>query len=513
VTDLLTLVDDVARLRVLVVGDAVLDVYLRGTAGRIGREAPVPVVDVQHRDQAPGGAANVAVNARALGAAVDFLTVVGVDHDADLLCAGLTAAGVSTQHVLRDASRRTATKQRLLADGHMLVRFDEGAPTGLSPATAEDLLRRLDSLAATADVIIVSDYGYGVLSDQAVRRLRRLQQHRRDTGRVLVADARCPQRYRDVEVTAVKASYAEAAPLLRAAEPAGRQAGLEAAGLEAAARPQTGSTGGRADAVIAGFDRLPTQTGADIVAVTLDRDGAVVCQRGRPPYRTHGRPTTPARASGAGDAYTVGLALGLGAGAAMPMAAELAAAVAAGAVGRDVTSACSLADLREVLLGSGTCLVELERLVPRIAFLRRQGTTVVFTNGCFDILHSGHVEFLNRAKAQGDVLVVGLNGDDSIRALKGPDRPVNPLADRAQVLAALTCVDHVVAFDAPTAVELIERLRPHIYVKGGDYTPGMLPETPAAARVGAEVRILPYTEARSTTDILARIRATPVGPG
>jgi D-beta-D-heptose 7-phosphate kinase/D-beta-D-heptose 1-phosphate adenosyltransferase len=258
--------------------------------------------------------------------------------------------------------------------------------------------------------------------------------------------------------------------------------------------------------VLAAAERLPDATGAHIVAVTLDHEGAVVCERGRPPYRTYSRPAASVRACGAGDSFTAGLALALGTDADTPTAAEIASAAAAVVLARDGTSTCSAHDLREHLADAGARLEDAKRLAERLAFHKRQGRCVVFTNGCFDILHRGHVDLLNRAKALGDVLVVGLNTDDSIRRLKGTDRPVNRLEDRAQVLAALSCVDHLVAFDGETASDLLEVLRPDVYVKGGDYTQEMLPEAPVISRLGGVVRILPYLEDRSTSGIIARIR-------
>jgi D-beta-D-heptose 7-phosphate kinase/D-beta-D-heptose 1-phosphate adenosyltransferase len=251
---------------------------------------------------------------------------------------------------------------------------------------------------------------------------------------------------------------------------------------------------------------LHERVGAEVVAVTLDRDGAVICERGRPPYRTWSRPVPQSRACGAGDSFAAALTLALAAGGDATVAAEVAQAAAAVVTGREGTSACSLEDLREMLAVTAPVLEPLERLAERVAFHRRQGRRVVFTNGCFDLLHRGHVDLLNRAKALGDVLVVGLNSDESIARLKGPDRPVTRLEDRAQVLAALSAVDHLVAFDDPTATGLITRLRPDVYVKGGDYRQDMLPEAPAVQACGGTLRILPYLEDRSTTAVIERIR-------
>lgn len=480
--NLLPRIEEFARIRVVVVGDAMLDGYLRGTTERLCREAPVPVLAVDSTEHVPGGAANVAANVRSLGASVEFVAVVGADDDGALLRAALADRDVSTEHLVTDPTLRTPAKRRLVAGEHMLVRFDEGRPHPVTGAAEEAVLRRLEQVVPAADVVIVSDYEYGVMTDRVVARLAELH---RAGARVLVVDAKSVLRYAGVGATAVKPNYDEVRPLLPAEAPRG------------ASRP---------DDVLAAADRLPEVSGAHIVAVTLDDEGAVICERGRPPYRTYSRPTSSSRACGAGDSYTAALALALASGADTPEAAELASGAAAVILGRAGTSVCSADDLREHLAGTGARLEDVGRLAARREFHRRQGRRLVFTNGCFDILHRGHVDFLNQAKALGDVLVVGLNSDDSVRRLKGPERPVNRLEDRAEVLAALSCVDHLVAFDGDTAVDLLDVLRPDVYVKGGDYTTEMLPEAPTVARIGATVRILPYLEDRSTTGIITRIR-------
>jgi D-beta-D-heptose 7-phosphate kinase/D-beta-D-heptose 1-phosphate adenosyltransferase len=247
-------------------------------------------------------------------------------------------------------------------------------------------------------------------------------------------------------------------------------------------------------------------TGARLAAVTLDRDGALFFERGSPPYRTYARPAANSRAAGAGDTFVGALALGLAAGAHTPVVAELAAAAAAVVVAKDGTAACYAQELREYVSAGGKYVPDLRRLAARVEFLRQQGRRIVFTNGCFDILHRGHITYLNQAKALGDVLVVGVNSDDGIRRLKGPDRPINTLEDRIQVLAALSCVDHLTAFDEDTPCNLIQALRPHVFVKGGDYTRERLPEAPLVEAFGGVVQILPYLQDRSTTGIIERIQ-------
>jgi D-beta-D-heptose 7-phosphate kinase/D-beta-D-heptose 1-phosphate adenosyltransferase len=482
VTALRPVLDALPGAAVLVVGDALLDDYLHGGGTRICREAPVPVVTVSERRPVPGGAGNVAANAAALGGRLRLLSVVGDDAAGATLTDALVRADVSGDDVLVEPGRCTVVKRRVMAGEQMLVRIDEGEPAPLQPATRAAVLERLPALFAAADVVVVSDYGYGLLDDEVVAALAALQ---RTSPRVLVVDAREVARYRHVGPTAVTPSFDEVRALLAAPAAPGAD---------------------RADRVVAECARLHDVTGAALLAVTLDRDGAVVCERDRPAYRTWTRPVPHSRACGAGDSFTSALALALAAGADAPVAAELAQAAAQVVTARDGTSTCSLDDLREHLAETTTRLETVAALAERVAFHRRQGRRVVFTNGCFDLLHRGHIDLLNRAKALGDVLVVGVNSDASMRQLKGPERPINRLEDRAQVLAALSAVDHLVAFDAPTARELVELLQPNVYVKGGDYTADMVPEAPHVEAYGGRVLILPYLEDRSTTALIERIR-------
>lgn len=462
------LLHDFARLRVLVVGDALLDDYLYGAGLRIAREAPIPAVTVGQRRPVPGGAANTAANVAALGASVHFLTVLGDDADGRTLRSALLAQGVPDADLLVEPGRVTAAKRRVVAGDQLVVRFDEGGPAPLQPATEELLITRLRELLPGADAVIVSDYDHGVVGDAVVDALTALRAQRRGP---LVVDARRVARYRAVRASAVKPNYDEVRALLPAA-------------------PTPGGTGGRAEAVVAGCEALLDATGADMAAVTLDRDGAVLCERGRPTYRTWTRPVPHSRACGAGDSYTAALALALGAGADGPSAAEIAQAAAAVVTGRDGTSVCSIDDLREHLAETTTRLEDPDGLGERLAYHRRQGRRIVFTNGFFDVLHRGHVDLLNRAKALGDVLVVGLNADDADGALR------NTLEDRAGVLAALSSVDHLVAFAGPTADALIDLVRPDVYVKGGDYTADMVPETASVRAAGGVVQIVPYLQDR-----------------
>jgi D-beta-D-heptose 7-phosphate kinase/D-beta-D-heptose 1-phosphate adenosyltransferase len=479
-SDLAALVPRLAGLRLLVVGEAMLDAYLEGGSSRISAEAPVPVVAVGARRHGPGGAANAAANAAALGASVRFLSVTGDDRDGELLRDALAAYGVPPDDVLAEAGRETLAKSRVSAAGQMLVRFDTGSTGPLAARTEDALLERLDGALRDADAVLVSDYGYGVLSPRA--RARIAESQRRDP-RVLVVDAKDLAAYRDAGVTAVKPNFEQAVALLG---PAG--------------------TGARAEVVAELGGRILDATGAAIAAVTLDREGAVVLERGSAPYRTFARRSPDSRAAGAGDTFAAALALALAAGADTPSAAELASAAAGVVVAKRGTSLCSAEELRAALAGGTKVVRDRARLDGLLARHREEGRTVVLTNGCFDLLHRGHVTYLSRAKTLGDVLVVGLNSDASVARLKGPERPLTPLDDRAHVLAALSGVDLVVPFEEDTPVELVRAVRPDVFVKGGDYTREMLPEARVVEELGGRVELLPYVEERSTTGLIERIR-------
>jgi len=470
--------------RVVVLGEAILDTYLHGHAERLSREAPVPIVSLDHRDDAPGGAANTAVNLARLGGQVTLLSVLGADGEAERLRARLAEAGVDDDALLTARGRATLAKQRLLGDGQMLVRFDAGTTEAIDAPTEHRVIDRLATLHGAADAVVVSDYGYGVVTERVIAALS--ERHRRGP-RVLVVDARDLRRYRRIRPTAVKPNYGEAVRLL----------GQHELAAGPARERQIGADG----------VRLLERTGARIVAVTVDTDGVFVFERDRPPYRTYAHPRSHARSAGAGDTFVAALALALAAGVSTPASAELASAAAAVVVAKDGTSSCSLAELHAaVSTASGKRLDSGDGLASRVAIYRSQGRRIVFTNGCFDILHRGHITYLSRAKALGDVLVVAVNSDASVRRLKGPERPINPLEDRIEVLEALSCVDHVVAFDGDTPIDLIERVRPDVYTKGGDYTADRLPEAPVVERLGGTVRILPFVDDRSTTGLIARVR-------
>ena len=475
-----SVIENLPRVRCVVVGDAVLDRWLAGTAGRISREAPVPVVDIAEEREAPGAAANAAANAAALGAHVMFVSIVGDDDQGRRLLEQLQFYGVDTSSVVK-AEGKTATKTRLIASGHPVARFDGAqvtrpVPRGRNGAIAHQLQRALQD----ADVLVVSDYGGGVL-DGPARDLVRRWHH----GPVIV-DAHDLAEWRDVRPYAMTPSIAEAARLL----------GESPKGDE-----------DRCQWVAKNGVRLLAAARVPALVVTVDHEGAVLLQRESAPIHiaTPFGQADDSRTVGAGDAFTAAFSLAIGTGSSSSVAAELASMAAAITLRTSGTGICSREEL--IVEASGP-LLDRERLAQVVASHRRSGKRIVFTNGCFDVLHRGHVTYLREARAMGDVLIVAVNGDASVARLKGEGRPLNTLEDRAAVLDALGCVDHLVSFEDDSPKSLIELVRPDVYVKGGDYSLDMIPEAGLVHSLGGRVRTLSYVPNRSSTrvvDSLAKI--------
>jgi D-beta-D-heptose 7-phosphate kinase / D-beta-D-heptose 1-phosphate adenosyltransferase len=513
----------VTNLNIIVIGDAILDCYLKGFSDRLCREAPVPVVNVTNSDYVPGGAANTAVNIRSLGGQVTFISAIGDDWEGSLLRQALSQHDVSSKHLAIQSGRQTLAKQRVMASSQILVRFDSGTTDTIDEQTEQALIDELERSYPECNAVLVSDYSYGILTKRVIEKVSQLQAR---YNRVLVVDAKNLAAYRQCFLTAVKPNYEQVLKLLNIPP------------LKESDRSC------RVEQIIPYGDRLLELTGAKIVAVTLDAEGGIIFERNAQPHRTYTQPTIQSRTAGAGDTFVSALTLALAANTTTPQAADFAATAAAVAVGKDGTTACSAIELHEFVLNgdkkeedtrshlhtrvspieqnemiwsernavvtSGASpqkyISDLNQLLALVTSYRKAGRRIVFTNGCFDILHAGHVSYLNYAKALGDLLIVGLNSDDSIRRLKGSSRPINTLEDRIEVLSGLGCVDHLIAFTEDTPSNLIRIVRPDVFVKGGNYTKETLPEAPLVEELGGEVRLLPFVENRSTTRIIERIR-------
>jgi len=480
-TNYRNLIQQFGKQQIVVIGELMLDAYLLGTSNRICREAPVPIVNVQSRENSPGGAANVAINLAVMGAQTTFLSVTGKDQEGRAVADLLEQTGVCTDHIVYDANRATLTKQRILSDGQLLVRYDYGTTAPLSGQAEKQLIKRLTALYRKADAILVSDYGYGIITDTIIAAIQSLQQK---TPKLLIVDSKNLARFRDLHPTAVKPNYQEALQLLKLPK---------------------ATPGERVDQMLAHGQDILAITGASIAAVTVDSEGAVIFEQGKTPYRTYTKAVPGSKTIGAGDTYVSAFAIALSLGVTPLTAAEVAAAAASVVVHKDGTATCSSDELIGFFTPPQKVIGDRQELAARVHSYREQGRKIIFTNGCFDILHRGHITYLAQAKALGDILIVGVNSDESVKLLKGPDRPINSLEDRMHILAALDCVDHVVSFGEKTPIDLIQIVKPDVYVKGGDYTKASLPEAPIVEKLGGTVEILPYIKDRSTTAVINKI--------
>jgi D-beta-D-heptose 7-phosphate kinase / D-beta-D-heptose 1-phosphate adenosyltransferase len=467
--------------KILVIGDTMLDIYTYGGSHRLCREAPVPIVDVSHSERMPGGAANTVLNIVELGGQAAFLSLTGDDEAADIVLSYLEAHHVNVAEVQRLSQRSTLTKHRVLSDNQLLVRLDEGTSSPADEQSAKNFNKALSRLYNWADAILVSDYSYGTISEATISKLSTLH---KNNPKLLLVDAKYPQRFASVMPDVVKPSYKEAAELLQIEK------------LQGEARLQQ---------IHELRDSLLEATKAACVIVTFDVDGALVLRPDEIFHVKAPRVQHP-MAAGAGDTFVSALTLALCAEASVRQAVEIAARAGSIAVSKEGTATCSAEEIIAAFTEPPAILKNLAALERCVNYYRHQEKRIVFTNGCFDILHRGHIQYLEQAKALGDVLIIGVNSDDSVHELKGPERPINRLEDRLSVLKSIGCVDHTIGFDEATPISLIQTIKPDVYVKGGDYIKDNLPEAAIVESLGGVVRILPYYANWSTTSVIKKVQ-------
>ena len=468
--------------RLVVVGDLMLDRYLRGRVERISPEAPVPVLRLEQRAETAGGAANVARNLRALGLEVQVGGVTGADAGRAALIEALQADGIHTGAVLPIKDRATTIKTRVIGDHQQMLRIDEEQTDALRRTDEARLCEGILPALSTAAALVLSDYAKGVLSPGLCRTLIWAAQAR---GVPVLVDPKGRDFAKYAGATALTPNRSELAQAL----------GERIEALEG---------------LLARAPALRRDLGLDFLAVTLGELGLALIEE-------TGCRRIPALArevfdvSGAGDTaiatLTAGLAARLGRNDSAHLA-NLAAGVVVGKVGTaSITRAQLLAAIRgESALEQAAKIVSQDAARVLVEDWRAAGERLVFTNGCFDLLHAGHVRYLEQARRHGRRLLVGLNTDRSVRALKGPGRPVIGEADRARVLAALAAVDAVVLFDQDTPLELIQALRPEVLVKGADYREDEVVGAREVRDWGGQVVLIPLVENHSTTRTLERLK-------
>jgi D-beta-D-heptose 7-phosphate kinase/D-beta-D-heptose 1-phosphate adenosyltransferase len=470
--------------RVLVVGDIMLDRYIWGDVERISPEAPVPIVRCGHRTERPGGAANVAMNLVGLGARAALFGFCGDDADALALEKSLHEAGVEAP-LTTVSTHPTTSKLRILGGKQQMLRLDTEQTDGYSAEAYAALLGKVDAALSMTNAVVLSDYAKGVLTEEVCQQVIRAAGRR---GIPVLVDPKQHEftRYRGATIICPN---------------------LTELSIAAGIPPQN------LDALLAAGQALVPQLGLQCLIATMSEKGIAV-------LREHSRFVAPAAArqvfdvSGAGDTVIATLALAVASRLAMETAAQLANVTAGIVVGKVGTVPVERGELLsslmpEIELHAQEKVLTPEQLKMRAAAWRSAGESVVFTNGCFDLLHVGHITLLEEARREGGRLVVGINSDASVRGLKGPTRPIVGERERGRILAALAAVDAVIVFDEPTPLRLIESLRPDVLVKGGDYRDETIVGAEQVRSWGGRVRIVPTVEGFSTTRLIARAVSEP----
>ncbi len=480
-SELLPYVDRLKTARVLCIGDVMLDHYVYGQVERVSPEAPIPVLWIEREMKTLGGAGNVLRNLRALGAAASFISVVGNDEAGREIGRLVEAQDGAEAHVLVQPQRTTTVKTRYIGGNQQLLRADRESAIPLDPYIREDMLRLARELVADHSVVVISDYAKGVLTEGVALEIIRAA---REAGARVIVDPKGGDhiRYRGADL--VKPNRRELA---------------HATGMPVATD----------DEIIAASRSLIERCGFNAVLASLGAEGSVLVSAAGSADVQRAEVREVFDVSGAGDTVVAVVAAALAVGVDLIDAARLGNAAAGIVVGKIGTAVVYESELTAAL--NGRDLHAAEKVVPRshaldlVARWRLHGLKVGFTNGCFDLLHPGHVALLGQAKAACDRLVVGLNSDASTTRLKGPRRPIQSETERAGVLASLAAVDLIVFFEEDTPMELIRDIRPQVLVKGDDYRLDEVVGADFVKHAGGEVLLAKVAPGYSTTATIARL--------
>ncbi len=469
------------RIKIMVIGDLMLDRYLWGNVSRISPEAPVPVVNIHRTTSSLGGAGNVAMNLIALGCNIELIGVVGNDNEADELRQKVADLNIETSGLLSDPSRPTTVKTRIISDSQQMLRLDSEVSSFISEEIEQTLLKISCEKLDCVDIVILSDYAKGVLTDRFLSSFLDIATQKKI--RVLV-DPKRKDFKAYANACAVTPNRAESQIAL------GRSLATNL-DFELAAK------------------EFKNKYNFESVLLTRSEQGMTLLSNDII-YHFQTQAKQVFDISGAGDSVISVLSAGLAAGFTWPEATELANLGAGIAVQKVGTSPVTADELIQVLEQEGVSslnskILGLDDLLRKIAAWRSEGKKIAFTNGCFDILHVGHVVYLDKTRGLADILVVGMNTDASVRRLKGPQRPLNVETDRSRVLAALEPVDAVILFEDDTPINLIMAIKPDILAKGADYREEDVVGAEFVRSYGGDIQLIALVEGRSTTEIFNRI--------
>ena len=468
-------------IRCLVVGDLMLDEYLWGKAERISPEAPVQVVDVVREELRLGGAGNVANNLSELGVLVAVCSVVGDDENGRALLAAFNNKGIATDAIFSDAARRTSRKTRVVAAHQQIVRIDRESRMPLSEEIEQKVCDWISSKADSFNVILLSDYLKGVLTPKVISTAITAA---RKAGIPVLIDPKGTDfaRYNGATILTPNRKEAEAA---------------------------SGIAIGDTDSLVRAAGVIMERVGLEYLLITRSEEGMSLFSKAFDPVHIPTVAREVFDVSGAGDTVLATLAAGMAARLGIAEAARLAnisAGIAVSKLGTSTVTPTEIINTVALVRGdSNSKIKNIDVLEVLIEAEKARGKQVVFTNGCFDLLHAGHVKYLQKARNLGDLLVLGLNSDASVRRLKGEKRPLIGEDERAHILAALDCIDYVVIFEEDTPLELISALKPHILAKGGDYTPERVVGKDLVEAYGGRVELVSFVDGKSTTNIIERV--------
>lgn len=466
-------------LAVWIVGDVMLDEYIVGDADRISPEAPVPVVRVRGIEYRLGGAANVARQVAALGAHASLAGVVGRDVAGEQILKLCEESAIDTLAIRQLDGRQTSRKRRAIVQNQQLVRLDWEDQTPCPTSAAQWILERLKQ-GRNPDVVILSDYAKGLLAPEL---MRAVSEAAVAMGVRIVVD---PKRrdfaaYRGASVITPNLKELEIA--------AGRHFDPD-----------------DAESIAASARALALNAGVEALVVTLGARGMLVVPASERHVSVPVHAHTVFDTTGAGDTVVATVAVTLAAGATLVEAAQIANAAAGITVDRIGAVSVEVGEIAEALNGESTRkIIDRDELATRVAHWRATGKRIVFTNGCFDLLHAGHLSLLHQAAQFGDILILGVNSDASIQRLKGPERPLIPERERAAMLAALTCVDAVTIFTEDTPLEIMRSIQPDVLVKGGDYSIDQVVGRDLVESRGGRIELIPLLPGKSTTALIDRI--------
>ena len=469
------------RPQILVIGDIILDEYIWGDVHRISPEAPIPILKTKSENSTLGGAANVANNLITLGCAVTLVGAIGKDEKGDRLLSMIQQRGINTDGIFRLDYRPTTSKTRILAHDQQLLRIDKEDNHPITENTENKFLQFIDDVIPIMDGVICSDYRKGVLTDNF---LKKLIERTQKNGKQVIVDPK----HTDFSIY-------EGASIITPNE-------------SEVSRSTPININSEEDLERAG-QYLLNLTKAKALLVTRGKNGMTLYQNKITPIMISTEAKEVYDVTGAGDTVISVFAMAVFSGFSYENAARLsnkAASIVVGKVGTAVVTPEEINKfLQEEMLHVSNAILDLEQIKQLASLAKNTGKTVVFTNGCFDILHGGHVDFLRQAKALGNILIVGINSDTSVRAIKGNDRPIKNQTERANIIAALQYVDYITIFEELTPENLIREIRPDILVKGDDYKIDEVIGRIIVEGYGARVELVPIVAGLSTTKTLEKI--------